>query len=262
MLALIAGRGRLPSLLHRALGPSPLVAAMDGFPPDDLSVDIPFRIETLGSFLADLAARGVTEVCFAGGVNRPPLDPARVDAATLPLVPRMVTALQSGDDAALRTVLAFFEEAGLTIRAAHDLLPELLPEPGSLAGRKLSRDDDEEAIRAAAAVVAMGAADIGQACVVHRGQVLAVEASFGTDWMLQSLAHRPDGRGGILFKAPKPGQDRRIDLPAIGPGTVDLAAEAGLDGIVVEAGGVMVLDRTETVARAEARGVYLWVRKP
>jgi DUF1009 family protein len=262
MLALIAGRGRLPSVLCDALNDPPVIAALEGFAPADLTPDLTFRIETLGSFIAELKARGVSHVCFAGGVGRPPLDPARVDAATLPLVPRMISALQSGDDAALRIVLAFFEEAGLTIRAAQEILPDILPKAGSLAGRSLTRDDDEEAIRAHATVRAMGAVDIGQSCVVRHGQVLAVEGQFGTDWMLESLVNRPDDGGGILFKAPKPEQDRRIDLPAIGPDTVDLAARAGLEGIVIEEGGVMVLDRADTIARAEAQDVYLWVRKP
>ena len=64
----------------------------------------------------------------------------------------------------------------------------------------------------------------------------------------------------MLFKGPKPGQDRRIDLPAIGPATVAGAAAAGLAGIAVEAGGVMILDRAETIAAADAAGLFLWVR--
>ena len=56
-------------------------------------------------------------------------------------------------------------------------------------------------------------------------------------------AARPDPKGarGVLFKGPKPGQDRRLDLPAIGPETVRGAAAAGLAGVAVEAGGVMIL---------------------
>ena len=70
----------------------------------------------------------------------------------------------------------------------------------------------------------------------------------------------PDGARGVLFKGPKSGQDRRIDLPAIGPTTVAAAAEAGLAGIAVEAGGVMVLDRAKVVADADAAGLFVWVR--
>ena len=114
--------------------------------------------------------------------------------------------------------------------------------------------------RAEQVVVTLGPADVGQACVTLKGQVIAIEAGFGTDWMLDSLKSRPDQGGGLLYKAPKPDQDRRIDLPAIGPGTVRNAKAAGLYGIVIEAGGVMLLDREETLAEAEAAGIFLWVR--
>ena len=65
----------------------------------------------------------------------------------------------------------------------------------------------------------------------------------------------------MLFKAPKPGQDRRVDLPAIGPGTLEGAAAAGLAGVAVEAGGVMILGFAATVAAADAAGLFLWARE-
>ena len=37
----------------------------------------------------------------------------------------------------------------------------------------------------------------------------------------------PGGAGGVFYKAPKPGQDRRIDLPTLGPATIEAAARAG-----------------------------------
>ncbi len=276
MLVLVAGQGRLPGLLAERLdaeGRDHRIAELDGFAMDGRGSRpvISFRIERLGSFLAEIQALGATEVCFAGAVRRPALDPSAIDAATLPLVPRMMAALQAGDDAALRTVMAIFEEAGLRVTAAHEVVPELLPPEGMLTVAEPSDRDRSDAARAAAIAAATGAADVGQACVVAAGQALALEAWPGTDWMLQTLAAAratpsglPDGApgGGILYKAPKPGQDRRADLPVIGPGTVRATAAAGLTGIVLEAGGVMVLDRAETIAAAEKAGLFLWVRAP
>ncbi len=261
MLALIAGQGRLPTLLREGYAEPMFVASLDGFPPEELTPDKTFRIEHLGSFIDELGRRAIKDVCFAGAIHRPSLDPDAVDENTRALVPRMMQALQSSDDAALRLVLTIFEEAGLRIRAAHELLPELLPDAGSQTLISPTRDDDEAAIRAASVLKALGTTDVGQSCVVHKGQVLALEASFGTDWMLGTLVRRPNGRGGMLFKAPKPGQDRRVDLPVIGPETVDAAAAAGLDGIAIEAGGVMLLDGQEAIRRADATGLYIWVRQ-
>src|SRR6056297_1479041 len=109
MLALVAGQGRLPTLLAERAAPGRILA-LEGFLPDTVLPDEIFRIETLGSVIADLVDRGTDRIVFAGAIGRPPLDPARIDAATMPLVPRMMAALQAGDDAALRIVLTFFEE--------------------------------------------------------------------------------------------------------------------------------------------------------
>ena len=65
------------------------------------------------------------------------------------------------------------------------------------------------------------------------------------------------GRRGVLVKRPKPGQELRIDLPAIGPGTVERAMEAGLAGIAVQAGGVLAAERARLVRRADDGGLFV-----
>src|SRR4029077_6980147 len=87
------------------------------------------------------------------------------------------------------------------------------------------------------------------AAVVANGHVLAVEAAEGTDHMLAHIAEmRRAGRirsasgAGVVVKAPKPSQDRRFDLPTIGPSTVRHVAAAGLAGIAVAGSGVIVAE--------------------
>lgn len=261
MLALIAGTGALPGEVVARLDTRPLICALEGFEPDDLTPDLVFPLEQLGSFIAQIKARGVTEICMAGAVRRPPVDPARIDAQTMPLVPILQKAIMSGDDGALRAIIGIFEDAGMTVRAAHEIAPEILPPLGRLTQAQPSDGDLGDADRAAGILRAMGSADIGQACVVLKGQALAVEGIFGTAWMLQSLTQRPDAGGGILFKGPKPDQDRRADMPAIGPDTVTDAVSAGLTGIVIEKGGVIVLDRARVVAECDRLGIFLLVRE-
>lgn len=261
MLALIAGTGVLPDELVSHLAERPLICALEGFEPDRLRPDITFPLEHLGSFIAELKARGVTNICMAGAVRRPKIDPGRIDAQTAPLVPIIQQALVSGDDGALRAVIGVLEDAGLQVQAAHQIAPDLLPPLGCLTQAQPTEAELADANRAVGVLRAMGAADIGQACVVHQGQVLAVEGAFGTAWMLQSLAVRPDAGGGILFKGPKPGQDRRADLPAIGPDTVIGAVAAGLTGIVIEKGGVIVLDRPQVISECDRLGLFLHVHE-
>ncbi|MDQ2088516.1 LpxI family protein [Marimonas arenosa] len=296
MLALIAGGGDLPRIVAASQPEAPLVCALTGNRrPAGLDVDHWFRLETLGTLLLTLGDQGVSEVCLCGGIDRPALDPAMLDDETRPLVPLVMEALKKGDDGALRLILQLFEQTGFIIRAAHELAPDLLPSEGVLTD-KAPRDTHVADVATAREVVEeMGQADLGQACVMRKGQVLAREGEPGTDAMLATLAlpqpgpamplrvtldaaggldpatrtwlqsfsddvHEAPGAGAILYKAPKPGQDRRADLPTIGPGTALRAAQAGLDGIVIEAGGVMVLDLPQVLAVLDAMHMFLWVQ--
>lgn len=265
-LAIIAGAGALPAALVAAIaqaGPQrPLICALEGFQPSGLIPDQSFRVEKLVPFLRWLEDQGVTDVAFAGAVQRPRLDPALFDPDTATLVPRLLAAMGQGDDATLREVLALFAEAGFALKGVEDLAPALVPAAGLLAGTTTPQDE-KDASRAATIVAALGAVDVGQGCVVAGGLCLAVEALPGTDAMLAGVAMIPAAlrpAKGLYYKAPKPGQDRRIDLPTIGPATVVAAAAAGLGGIAWQAGGVICLDLPAMQAEASQRGLFLWAR--
>ncbi len=260
MIALIAGQGALPAEICKRLPERPLVCAMMGSEPDALEAEITFRLEQFGSFLERLRSAGVQEICLAGAVTRPAIDPSAIDAATLPMVPVLQGALAAGDDGALRAVMQLIESAGFSVRAAHEVAPDLLMAPGVPSRVQPGELDKADATRGAEVVAAMSAADIGQSCAVRGRQAIAIETIFGTDWMLDTLIRRPDGQGGVMVKAPKLGQDRRADLPTIGPSTVKKAAAAGLSGIVLEAGGVIVLDQEEVIAACDDLGLFLWLR--
>ena len=257
MLALIAGTGDLPRAVMAALPERPVVCALDGFVPDVIP-DITFRLERLGGFLRDLKARGVTRVCMVGGVRRPALALRAFDLATLRLVPAILRGIRKGDDGALRTFIAVLEAKGFQVVGAHEVAPDLLPPAGVLTRAAPGPHQSRDALVGEGQVARMGEVDLGQACVVHDGRVLATEDDAGTDAMLAALGKAAGG--GILFKAPKPRQDRRADLPVIGLRTAMNAAAAGLAGIVIEAGGVMVLDRDGVIDLLDAQGMFLWVR--
>ncbi|MFN4129302.1 MAG: LpxI family protein [Paracoccaceae bacterium] len=261
--AVIAGAGRLPAAVAGALD-DPLVCALDGFAPEGLAVDVTFRVERLVPFFHALEDAGVGRVTFAGAVQRPRLDPALFDAGTAQLVPRLMGAMAQGDDATLRAVIGLFEDAGFAVVGTAGIAPVLVPGAGVLCGA-MTAQDAADAARAAEIVAALGAVDVGQGCVVAQGLCLAVEALPGTDAMLRGLSAlpeslRPSGTRGLFYKAPKPGQDLRVDLPTIGPGTVARVAQAGLGGIAWQAGGVICLDRAAMIRAATDAGLFLWAR--
>ena len=261
MLALIAGGGDLPRQVAAAQAQAPFVCVLEGSSPDGLVADRRFRLETLGTLLSDLQGRGITSVCFIGNVSRPQFDPAALDAATLPLVPRFQAALARGDNGALEVARDIFRDAGFRVVGIHELMPDMLARPGILSQAQPDDRMRRDAARGAEVLAALSPLDIGQACVIGRAQVMAVEAIGGTDHMLTTLPEVARDARAVLCKGPKKGQIREIDLPTVGPETIEYAHAAGLAGIVVEAGGVLMAERESCIAAADRHGLVLWVRE-
>jgi UDP-2,3-diacylglucosamine hydrolase len=270
-LAIVAGRGDLPRLIAEDCarrGRTYRVVVFEGVPLDwlDGHPALAAAFEKPGRLFADLRAAGCGFVTLAGGMVRPGLNPLRFDLTMVRLAPRLLKGIRSGDDSTLRLVAAIFEAEGFTLCAPHEILSDLLAPGGVLTRAQPGEADRADAARAARVVAALGAADAGQGAVVAGGLCLGLESIQGTDAMLDFVARtgaafRGAGARGVLYKAPKPGQDWRLDLPAIGPATARAAAAAGLAGIAVQAGGVLLLGRDATVAAADAAGLFLWGRE-
>lgn len=222
--------------------------------------------EKIGGLFRGLRQAGAKYIVFAGAMNRPRVKLWRADLKAAGIALKLLRLLGRGDDAMLRGFAAIIEAEGLTMLGPVDILGgALLVEAGLLAGNPPTREDRADAARAAAIVRALGPLDVGQGAVVAGGICLAVEAIEGTDLMLERLAELPAERraltpppSGVLYKGPKPGQDRRMDLPAVGPGTVERAALAGLNGIVVAAGDTVLMDREGTRAALGRTGLFLY----
>ena len=297
-IALIAGTGGLPPRIANSLlgeGRAPVICEMRGFASEVAGdfVRVPFRIETLGTLLGTLTSLGVEQVCMAGAVSRPDVDPGAIDPVTAPMVPRLMAAMAKGDDGTLREIITIFEEHGFAVVGAHQVAPDLLPQAGVLT--KTTPPPMDATLNAARSALAdMGQRDLGQALLLRDGVVIAREDTRGTAAMLRDFSGPSDpddpmgslfgivgdviegaadwlsaadavlasqGTGAILYKGPKPQQSLLAGMPLIGPDTATQAAEAGLAGIVIPAGGVMVLDTRQVVAVLDAHNMFLWVHR-
>jgi len=266
-LAIIAGRDALPRLIaehRRAAGLPYLVISfaggaapwMDGHPHQA------HAFEKTGRLFAALRDAGCSHVVFAGAMDRPRLKPWRVDGKAVKLAGKFMALMARGDDGLLSGLAGIFEEEGFTVIGAQDCVGGLTCGEAVLGRHQPEPPDRSDAARGAAILAALGPLDVGQAVVVAGGVCLGVEAIEGTDALLARVAALPVARrhmpGGVLVKMAKPGQDRRVDLPSIGPRTVEGAARAGLRGIVVEADGANILERDATIRAADAAGLFLW----
>lgn len=269
-LAIVAGRGEYPLRVAEAAqaqGAEVYVAALAGAadPSDYGAYDVgEYRLGQLGRFLDEIKRRGIGEIVMIGGLPRPSFGALAPELSTLKYLPHFARAFQGGDDHLLRGVVSFFEGQGLRVLGPADLAPDLVAPAGALGRHKPAA-----AARAAIAtgfelLAALSPFDIGQAAVVADHRIVAVEAAEGTDAMIERVGMLVEaGRlklskgDGVLVKAPKLGQDLRVDMPAIGPDTLTRAAAAGLAGIAVKAGSVLVGDRARLATLADASGLFV-----
>ena len=263
-LGIIAGGGPLPARVADAAvesGRPVFLVALEGYAdPATFAAHPhePARLGAAGRIIALLRAHDCHDIVLIGPVRRPHLLHLRPDAEGAKLLARIGRAAFAGDDGFLAAIVRVLGEEGFRVLGAHEVLTEAIGPKGLLSQAVPDAEAMADIARGVAVVRALGHVDVGQGCVVQQGIVLAVEAIEGTDAMLARAAGlgRP-GPGGVLVKLVKPGQDRRADLPTIGPRTIDNAAAAGLRGIAFEAGGTLFTDRASCVARADEVGVFL-----
>lgn len=267
---MLAGGGALPRLVaeaERRRGGEAFIVALAGAPGDWVEAfpHTPCGLGQVGKLFSALRNAGCERVCFAGGLTRPSLGSLlrAFDATALKVAVEVFRLMRKGDDGMLRGFAEIFERRGFRLVGASELLEDLLASPGALTRRGPSETDLADIARAAEIVAALGAVDVGQGAVVARGRCLAVETVQGTDAMLARLEGDTRRAGapipsGVIFKAPKPGQDMRFDVPAVGPDTVARAKAAGLNGVAVQVGGVFLLDPAETLEAADREGLFVY----
>jgi DUF1009 family protein len=269
-LGIIAGAGGMPIALAaavRASGRPVCLIGLRGIADDTITAYPhewikPFQA---GALIRILRGAGIVDVVMAGSVTRPRLRDVAFDLTTLRFLSVLLFSRHSGDDSVMRRVTAVFEAEGFRVRSIADVAPALVAGSGALAGPRPSDAQMDDIRFGLRATDSLGLLDAGQACVVHAGRVIALEAAEGTDQMLERVASlrlsgrfRPAAPSGILIKAPKPQQELRNDMPVVGLDTIRGAIRAGLAGVAVAAGGVVLVDGDQLAREAEQAGLFVY----
>jgi DUF1009 family protein len=269
-LAIVCGAGSLPLAVAdfvSARGRQVLLLPLQGVAKPEDYAQRPHtwvRIAKFGMVERAARAAGCNEMVWIGSLVRPSIWQVRFDWSTIKIMPRIAAAFYGGDDYLLSSVAKLVEEKGFRVRGAHEVAPEILVPQGALGGVQPNDRDRADIALGLDYLHATGNFDVGQAVVVAGKYVLAVEAAEGTDGMLARVAEmRANGRvrtpvgTGVLVKAPKRAQDRRFDLPSIGPQTVEGIVRAGLAGIAVAAGETIVAEPAQLVQAADRAKVFV-----
>lgn len=274
-LAIICGGGSLPRVVAEAVrrsGRDCLLFPIRGWADPAMAAAFPHHWIDLGGFGRFnrlMRAAECRDIVFIGAVLRPSPSQVRLDWDTIRVLPNIWRAFRGGDDHMLSVLAGIFEEHGYRLIGAHEIAPEILLPEGALGRRAPSPREAADIAIGLGLLRAMSPFDVGQAVVVAERHVLAVEAAEGTDEMLARIAAlRSAGRirarpgGGVLVKAAKVAQDRRFDLPTIGPNTIDGLARAGLAGLAAVAGGTIMAEPQNMIRRADAAGVFVFGASP
>lgn len=263
-LGVLAGGGSLPRQIVDACleqGREVVVVAFEGATDTETVSNVDHcwtRLGAVGRTIDWLREHRAEELVLAGRMARPSWGTVRPDWRGLKMLPKILSGGQ-GDDAVLSVAIRELETEGFRVVGVHDVLPGVLADAGPMGKVRPDADALADIERGVQVANALGAVDVGQAVVVQQGVVLGVEAAEGTDALILRCADlKRDGRPGILVKCAKPEQEKRADLPSIGPDTVSAVVQAGLCGIAVSAGTSLILDRDRTLAQADQNGVFVF----
>lgn len=270
-IAIIAGNGALPDQVVACLqqgGRDHRVIAIKGEASDQVrrTAAIELGWGEIGRLYKFLERTGCEEILLIGGISkRPDAMSFLGDFGTLRRLPKILKALIGGDDSLLTKVIGLFEVEGYRVVGIRDVAKELLATQGIIGKHKPSEADLRDMKLALEATRRLGELDIGQAAVAVGGRVVALEGAEGTDAMLERCRDlraigriRSRGAAGVLVKSAKPNQDLRVDLPAIGPRTIELAHAAGLAGVAVHAGNALVSEQELTLNKADELGLFVY----
>lgn len=267
-LGIVAGGGVLPALLAKTCrnqGIDVFMVALEGHADPCLAeseVHLRVTLGHAGRAIAAFKQRGIRDLVLIGAVRRPGWSELAPDLHTLKFLARIGTRAL-GDDGLLKAVREELEREGFILHGIQAFAGDLLT-PLGVQGRHRPDPGQQVDIRRGMAVaVGLGTLDVGQAAIVQSGIVLGVEAAEGTDELIRRCAAlQRKGRGGVLVKLCKRGQDRDLDLPMAGPETIRLAASSGLSAVALHAGLSLSVDRSEMIRLADAAGMVLMGVEP
>ena len=264
--ALIAGNGALPEETARQMAGSGMDVTVYSFPggaedrfpflPEDrvlslLSLPGGDGKLSLQALLADLRSRGIRSVCMAGLIPKTMMYGAAADSSLL----GMLSSDGNDDHSLLGRIVAAFESFGLQVLPYAEFVRESLAAEGFLAGRAATEQEREDVKYGKRILSVTLPLSFGQAVVVARGAVAAVEAMEGTDEMIRRAGGLLSGAAGAVVKMMRPDQDMRFDLPTVGTGTLRAMAAAGLTCLAVEAERTIILDRPGFASLAESLSI-------
>jgi DUF1009 family protein len=263
-LGIIAGNGVYPRLLAdaaRRAGVKRIVAcAFTDETEERLAGMVDeiqwMRVGQLAKMISFFRNAGVHDAIMSGQIAPKNLFDLRPDWKMLLLLTRLKRRNAESIFAAIGDELA---RADVTLLPATSFLEDCLAAVGLIAGRKLTRREDEDVAFGFEIAREVSRLDIGQTVIVKNGTVLAVEGFEGTNEAIKR-GGKLGRKHATMVKVAKPTQDMRFDVPVIGVATIEVATEARLRVIAVEAGRTLLLEKEKVIEAADRSQISIVAR--
>lgn len=214
----------------------------------------------IGAAIDFFQKNNVKKVIFSGAVKRPNFKQLTLDAKGRQWLAHLGSRIFYGDDGLLRAISELMKKEGFEIISGTELIDkkEIFLSKGTHTNAIPSKSDLRDIEFGAKVARTIGVLDIGQSVIIHEGLVVGIECVEGTDELIKRCAKlRKSDKGGILVKMCKPQQDIRVDLPTIGPSTIDLLCENNFAGVAIDAEKCIVIDKSEVIRKANEASLFV-----
>ena len=259
---LISGKGNYPILLARrarAAGIPLRIIAFEGETPDELYQSFAeehrtcIKVGQLGKMLKALKKFGAKYAIMAGQIT-----PGKLFKGLHPdlkAVSLLASLKEKNAETIFGAIAEDITEVGTTLLDARAFMEEDLATEGILTG-KFSKKHQPWLDHGIHIATEISRLDIGQAAIVSKGTVLAVEAFDGTDALI-SYCSKFKTKDAILVKTAKPDQDYRFDVPVFGDRTLEKLDAADIRTAAIAAGSTLLLDKAKLLEKAKGLKINL-----
>ena len=268
-LAILAGRGLIPVKVADSAqksGWKVFIVSLNG--EADKALDkypnIKINLTEVTKIIRTLKNKNIKDILMIGYVDRPYKWKRDIGLSLLLWAIKNRDFFRRGDASMCSKVIDFLEKKDFIVHGTHEIASELVLQESIISNVVPNKNNEKDIEYGFSVARMLGNLDIGQGIVVEDRRVLAIEAAEGTDMMLERTMVIKNGKrnsiNGVFIKCLQELQDNRIDMPTIGPITVQKVYEAGLNGIAISAGGVIVYDYIEVCRLLNEYNMFLVAR--
>ncbi len=264
-IAVIAGGGHLPKVIIKALEKQNREYLLLGF---DGHIErtflskyngISLKMGQVGTLFDNLKKHNIKEVTFVGYIKRPNILSLKFDAIAIKILKETFLHKSKGDNDILMKIIQYFENMGIKVVAPQSITTDILVKEIFIGNKaKISTKFLQEISALVKDLKIFSILDIGQSFIYEDNRIISVEGIEGTQQMIKRSKKYIISDSAVLIKVKKKNQDTRIDLPSIGPKTIQAAYKNKLSGIIVEADSAIILHPDRTYKLVEKYDLFLW----